>query len=43
MTVRDSYTNIATQIVDGIDYKIRCRRDFGPGSIRFKRLADSDF
>lgn len=34
LTVRDSYTNIASQIVEGIDYNIRYTRDLGPGSIR---------
>ena len=34
LTVYDSYTNIATQAVEGIDYNLRYTRDVGPGSAR---------
>ncbi|WP_296819867.1 TonB-dependent receptor [Brevundimonas sp.] len=31
LTVRDSYTNVATDRVNGIDYNVRFTRDVGPG------------
>lgn len=35
LTVFDSYTNIATQMVEGIDYNLRwTRNDVGPGDLR---------
>ena len=34
LTVYDSYTNIATQIVEGIDYNLRWTREVGPGDLR---------
>jgi iron complex outermembrane receptor protein len=34
LTVHDSYTNIATQVVEGIDYNVRYTHDLGPGSLR---------
>lgn len=34
LTVYDSYTNIATQVVEGIDYNARYTRDIGPGALR---------
>ena len=39
MTVSNAYTNIATQISEGIDYTIRYQRDLGPGSMRVNFLA----
>jgi outer membrane receptor protein involved in Fe transport len=39
LTVSNAYTNIATQIAEGIDYTIRYQRDLGPGSIRVNALA----
>ncbi|WP_119677669.1 TonB-dependent receptor domain-containing protein [Indioceanicola profundi] len=35
LTVFDAYTNIATQIVTGVDYSMRWTRDIGPGNFRF--------
>nr|WP_312054644.1 TonB-dependent receptor [Brevundimonas diminuta] len=35
MTVRDSYVNVATDVVKGLDYTLRYRRDIGPGSALF--------
>ena len=34
LTVHDSYTNIASQIVEGIDYNARYTRELGPGDVR---------
>ena len=34
LTVSNAYTNIATQISEGIDYTIRYQRDLGPGAFR---------
>ena len=34
LVVFDSYTNIATQRVYGLDYTLRYTRDLGPGSVR---------
>ncbi len=34
LTVHDAYTNIASQIVEGIDYNLRWTRPVGPGDIR---------
>ena len=34
LTVFDSYTNIATQRVRGIDYTLRYNREVGPGTLR---------
>jgi outer membrane receptor protein involved in Fe transport len=34
LTVFDSYTNVATQRVSGIDYNLRWTRDVGPGALR---------
>ena len=31
LTVNDSYVNIATDVLKGIDYNVRYRRDIGPG------------
>jgi len=39
LTVSNAYTNIATQIAEGIDYTIRFERDLGPGSVRVNALA----
>jgi len=39
LTVSNAYTNIATQIAEGIDYTIRYQRDLGPGSVRVNALA----
>jgi iron complex outermembrane recepter protein len=39
LTVSNAYTNIATQIAEGIDYTIRFQRDVGPGSVRVNALA----
>lgn len=33
LTVRDSYTNVSTDIVEGIDYNARWTRELGPGSL----------
>ncbi|MFN3536083.1 MAG: TonB-dependent receptor domain-containing protein, partial [Brevundimonas sp.] len=33
MTVNDSYINIATDYLEGIDYNLRYSRDIGPGSL----------
>jgi iron complex outermembrane receptor protein len=33
LTVYDSYTNVATDIVEGIDYNARFTRDLGPGRV----------
>lgn len=33
LTVRDSYTNVATDVVEGIDYNARWTRDLGPGKV----------
>jgi outer membrane receptor protein involved in Fe transport len=38
LTVSNAYTNIATQIAEGIDYTIRYQRDLGPGSFRVNTL-----
>lgn len=35
MTVHDSYVNVATDVVKGLDYTVRYRRDIGPGSALF--------
>jgi outer membrane receptor protein involved in Fe transport len=35
LTVSNAYTNIATQVVRGIDYALRFARDLGPGNLRF--------
>jgi outer membrane receptor protein involved in Fe transport len=32
LTVYDSYVNVATDVVKGLDYTVRYRRDIGPGS-----------
>jgi len=34
LTVSNAYTNIATQVVRGIDYTVRFDHDLGPGSFR---------
>jgi outer membrane receptor protein involved in Fe transport len=34
LTVSNAHTNIATQVVRGIDYTLRFERDVGPGSLR---------
>jgi outer membrane receptor protein involved in Fe transport len=34
LTVSNAYTNIATQLAEGVDYTIRFERDVGPGVIR---------
>jgi len=34
LTVYDSYANVATQIVEGVDYNVRYTRDVGPGDLR---------
>jgi iron complex outermembrane recepter protein len=34
VTVSNAYTNIATQLAEGIDYTIRYERSLGPGSFR---------
>jgi len=39
LTVSNAYTNIATQLAEGIDYTIRYERDLGPGSFRVNFLA----
>jgi hypothetical protein len=39
LTVSNAYTNIATQIAEGIDYTIRYERALGPGSVRVNALA----
>jgi iron complex outermembrane receptor protein len=38
LTVSNAYTNIATQLAEGIDYTIRYERELGPGSIRVNTL-----
>ena len=35
LTVYDSYVNVATDVVKGLDYTVRYRRDFGPGTALF--------
>ena len=35
LTVIDSYVNLATDIVKGLDYTLRYRNDVGPGSVLF--------
>lgn len=35
LTVYDSYINVATDAVKGLDYTVRYRRDIGPGSALF--------
>jgi iron complex outermembrane recepter protein len=35
LTVYDSYVNVATDVVKGLDYTARYRRDFGPGTALF--------
>lgn len=39
LSVSNAYTNIATQLAEGIDYTIRYQRDLGPGSLRTNFLA----
>ena len=34
VTVSNAYTNIATQLAEGVDYTIRYQRDLGPGAFR---------
>ncbi|WP_244999487.1 TonB-dependent receptor domain-containing protein [Brevundimonas nasdae] len=35
LTVHDSYVNLATDIVKGLDYTVRYRKDVGPGTALF--------
>ena len=35
LTVFDSYINVATDVVKGLDYTVRYRRDIGPGAALF--------
>jgi outer membrane receptor protein involved in Fe transport len=39
LSVSNAYTNIATQLAEGVDYTIRYQRDLGPGSFRTSFLA----
>ena len=39
LTVFDSYTNVATDRVTGIDYNFRYLRDVGPGTLRLNGLV----
>jgi len=39
LTVSNAYTNIATQIAEGVDYTIRYQHSVGPGSFRTNFLA----
>jgi outer membrane receptor protein involved in Fe transport len=39
LTVSNAYTNIATQLAEGVDYTIRYQRDLGPGTLRTNFLA----
>jgi outer membrane receptor protein involved in Fe transport len=35
LTIFDSYVNVATDVVKGLDYTVRYRRDIGPGTALF--------
>jgi outer membrane receptor protein involved in Fe transport len=39
LTVSNAYTNIATQLAEGIDYTVRFERDVGPGVFRMNAQA----